>query len=218
LIGLCYATDELLQDASAMGAVMTQAFNEEFGFMVDNAIINGLGAGQPLGIMLSPALVSQAAEVGQAADTVVHENIVKMYSRMPARNRANAVWIINQDVEPQLYTMGLPVGAAGMPSYMPPGGLSGAPYATLMGRPVLAMEQADTVGDLGDIMFVDPSQYLMIDKGGVQSASSIHVAFLTDETAFRFVYRCDGQPMWVAPVTPFQSAITLSPFVALAAR
>lgn len=37
LTGLCYATDELLQDAAALEAVIRQAFAEEFGFKIDDA-------------------------------------------------------------------------------------------------------------------------------------------------------------------------------------
>jgi HK97 family phage major capsid protein len=87
-----------------------------------------------------------------------------------------------------------------------------------MGRPVIPIEQCDTVGTRGDIILADMSQYLVADKGGVQSASSIHISFLLDETAFRFVYRVDGMPLWNAPLTPFLGANTLSPFVTLITR
>ncbi|MBU1623385.1 MAG: phage major capsid protein, partial [Nanoarchaeota archaeon] len=98
------------------------------------------------------------------------------------------------------------------------GGISGAPYGTLFGRPVIAIEQADTVGDLGDVMLLDLSQYLMIDKGGLQAASSLHVMFLYAEQVFRFIYRTDGQPAWNSSLTPANSSNTLSPFVLLDAR
>lgn len=216
LIGLFYSTDELMQDTAALGSVMGQAFNEEFAYMLDAGIYNGPGGGQPLGMLPSAAAIAVARFGGPA--TVSHEDIVNMYARMWAKSRANAIWVYNQDVEPQLFTMGLTVGAGGTPSFMPPGGLSGSPYATLLGRPAIPMEQCSTLGTLGDIAFIDPSQYIAIDKGGMQSASSIHVQFLTDQTAFRFVYRFDGQPSWVAPLTPATgSANTLSPFVFLAA-
>jgi len=58
----------------------------------------------------------------------------------------------------------------------------------------------------------------MIEKGGMQTATSIHVAFLTDETLFRFVYRVDGAPKWNVPLTPNSGGPTQSPFVVLAAR
>jgi len=218
LIGLYYATDELLQDASALESVVKQAFTEEFAFRVDDAIINGTGVGQPLGILNSGCLVSVTQETNQAIDTLLAENIVKMHARMWARSRANAVWFINQDVEPELHTMSFASGTAGIAVYMPANGLSGSPYSTLYGRPVVPIEQCATVGDVGDVIFADFSQYVLIDKGSMQSASSIHVKFLTDETAFRFVYRVDGQPLWASKLTPYKGSNTLSPFVVVETR
>ena len=193
-------------------------FSEEFGFKVDDALINGNGAGQPLGILSSNCLVTVAKESGQAASTVVVENIVKMWARMWARSRQNAVWLINQDIEPQLYTMSLSVGTGGVPVYMPANGVSGSPYSTLFGRPVIPIEQCQTLGTKGDIYLADFSQYLIIDKGGMDSATSIHVRFIYDETVYRFVLRIDGQPIWNSALTPYKGSSTLSPFVALATR
>ena len=221
LIGLCYATDELLQDASALGAIISQAFAEEFAFKIDDAVIEGTGAGQPLGILNSGALVTQAAQGGQLARTIVIQNVVNMWSRLDARSKANAVWFVNTDVTPELHTLTIAVGTGGAPVYMPPGGLADAPYGRLYGRPVIEIEQCSTLGTVGDIILADMSQYLLIDKGGMDSASSIHVKFDYDETVFRFVYRVDGQPTWAAPVTPFKDAATtrpVSPWVVLATR
>ncbi len=208
LIGLCYATDELLQDTSALESIISQAFVNEFGFVIDDAIFEGTGAGQPLGIMNSGSLISvtRAGALG-----ITYADVVGMHARMIASSRPNAVWLINQAVEPQLYQMVL--GTA--PAYMPAGGLSGAPYASLFGRPIIPIEQCSNLGTKGDICYFDLSQYLMIDKGGMQTATSIHVSFVTDEQVFRFVYRVDGQPIWSAALTPFKGS-SLSPFVTLA--
>jgi HK97 family phage major capsid protein len=215
---LVYSTDELLQDATALESYIMEVAPEEIRFAVEDSIIRGTGAGQPQGILGAPCLVTVAAEIGQAVDTVVSENVINMWSRRWAGVK-DYVWLVNQDVTPQLIQMNLGAGVGGGAlTYMPPGGLSGLPYGTLFGRPVIESEYADTVGDVGDIILMAPSQYKMIDKGGVQQASSIHVAFLTDETVFRFVYRVDGEPSWAAPLTPYLSALTQSPFVALAAR
>jgi HK97 family phage major capsid protein len=220
LIGLCYATDELLADAAALESFIKQAFVAEFGFLLDDAIINGTGAGQPLGILNSGCLVTQGIEVGQDPDTVVTENIAKMYSRLFASSRSNAVWLINQNIEPQLMTMSLAVGAGGSSTYLPPGGLSGLPYGTLLGRPVLAIEQAASLGDVGDIILADLNGYILAEKGGIQSDVSIHVQFLYDESIFRFVLRVDGQPVRASALTPYKGGATYtqSHFVTLAAR
>jgi len=221
LIGLCYATDELLDDVSALEGVIRQGFVSEFGFLLDDAIINGTGAGQPLGILNSGALVSVGAEAGQPAATIMAENVIKMYSRMFASSRSNAVWLINQNIEPQLFQMSLAVGTGGIPVYMPAGGLSGAPYATMFGRPVLAVEQCQALGTQGDIIFADLNNgYVLAEKGGIKSDMSIHVRFVNDESVFRFVLRVDGQPVRASALTPYKgtAANSLSHFVTLDAR
>jgi HK97 family phage major capsid protein len=171
-----------------------------------------------LGILNSGCLVSVSAETGQAAATVVYENINKMWARMIASSRPNAVWVINQDVEPQLNQMSIAVGTGGVPVYLPAGGAAAAPYATLFGRPVIPIEQCQTVGTVGDIMLCDYTQYYAIDKGGMKRDVSIHVRFVYDESVFRFVYRFDGQPMLGSAITPKNGTNDLSHFVALASR
>lgn len=215
---LFYATDELIQDASALGQVAETAVADEIQFMLQDAIIRGNGAGKPLGILNSPALVSVTKETGQPADTIVAKNISKMWAQAYGAGRSNSIWLVNQEVEPQLDELAIPVGTGGIPVYMPPGGLSDSPYGRLKGRPVVSIEQASAPGDVGDIILADFSQYILIDKGGVQMASSMHVQFTTDEMVYRFIYRVDGQPSWNAALTPYKGANDLSPFVALAAR
>jgi HK97 family phage major capsid protein len=217
LIGLVYATDELLQDASTLEAYIMDILPQELAVGFDNTIYNGTGAGQPLGILNAPCLVTQAAEAGQAAATIVSENVINMWSRRWVGSR-DYVWMINQDVTPQLIQMNLGVGTGGALTYMPPGGLSGSMYGTLFGRPVIEIEQCPTLGTVGDIALCSWSEYIAIQKGGVQSASSIHVRFIFDESVFRFVLRVDGQPGWNSALTPMNSTVTQGPFVVLATR
>jgi HK97 family phage major capsid protein len=218
LMGIAYATEELLQDATALGSVISQAFKEEFAFKVDDGIINGNGVGQLYGILSSPALVSQAKETGQGAATVVSENIINMWNRMPAKVRTKAEWYINQDVEPMLDQMYLATGTGGIPVFLPPNGLVGGPNGMLRGKPINPVEQCPALGSIGDILFLALSEYLIVDKGGMQSAESIHVRFLYDEQTFRFTYRVDGQPLWNNTLTAYKGSTTRSPFVGLAAR
>jgi len=221
LIGLCYATDELLQDATALEGFIRRAFAAEFGFLVDDAIINGTGAGQPLGILSAGCLVQVTKETGQKADTVVAENVIKMYSRMFANSLSRAEWYINQSIMPQLLTMSIAVGTGGIPVYLPPGNtLANAPGGVLLGRPVTPIEQASALGDLGDIIFADLNGYILGEKGGIQSDVSIHVQFIYDESVFRFVMRIDGQPVRASALTPYKggAGATQSHFIALAER
>ncbi len=218
LIGLFYATDEILQDTTALTAVASDAFIEEFAFKVDDEAIRGTGAGEMLGILNAPALVTVSKEVGQPADTVLAENVENMWARMSPRSLAAAEWFINQSVWPQIFRLAHVIGTGGVPLYIPANGMSQAPFGTLLGRPVIPLEQASALGDLGDVIFADWSEYGVIDKGGVKTASSIHVEFLTDQEVFRWTLRNNGRPRWTSSITPFKGTDTISPFVALQAR
>jgi len=216
--GLLYATDEMLQDAMALAGVIQEAFPEEFSFMVDNAIFEGDGTSKPLGFKNGGGKVAIAKETGQAAATILFENVTKMWARCPARSMPVAEWWINQDCMPQMMALHQVIGTGGVPVYLPPGGLSASPYGTLFGRPVIPVEHCETLGTEGDIVLADPSQYVMIDKGDIQFATSIHVAFLTNEQAFRFIYRVDGQPVDNKPITPFKGTASQSTFITVATR
>lgn len=214
-----YLTDELLEDTgNVLSQYVTRKASEEFNFMIGDALVNGNGVGQPLGLLNWPSLVSVAKEAGQLADTLETENIIKMFSRFYGPNRSNMLWLHNQDIEPELFTMTLGVGTGGVVTYMPPGGLSSAPYATLMGRPMIPTEFNPTLGDQGDILAADLGQMLSISKGGIAQAVSIHVQFLTDQTALRFVMRLNAGPWESAPLTPFKGTLTQSNAVTLDAR
>jgi HK97 family phage major capsid protein len=165
--------------------------------------------------MNSAALITQAAEGSQVADTIVAGNVVNMLSRLPVQSRRTAVWLIHPDAEPQLPLMTI----ANQPVYLPPGGLSQSPFGTLLGRPVIPHQVCQTVGDLGDIMLVDLSQYLIALKaGGIKAQSSIHLWFDQGITAFRFDLRIAGQPWWSGTTASKNGSHTMSPFVSLAAR
>jgi len=225
MMGIAYITDRAQRDASSLGQIVQTAFASEFAFKVDDEIIRGTGAGQCLGVLNSGALVSQAAEGSQVADTVVAENVIKMRARLRARNRGKMAWYINQEVEPQLPLMVVKVknvagteNVGGAPIYMPANGLSVDGFDTLFGKPLIPIEQASAIGDVGDIMALDLTDYLLIRKGALETAESIHVRFLYGENTFRFTYRINGAPAWKTALTPYKGANTLSPFVTLAAR
>lgn len=215
LTGLMYTTGELMADAPALSTRAVRDFALELGFKTEDAFWEGDGSGKPLGIVGHAGTVNVAKEGSQAAATVVHNNLVKMWARM--RNRSNAVWMINQEIEPQLNTISVD-GSGTSPSYMPAGGLSEAPYARLFGRPVIPVEYASALGTSGDIVLCDWAAYESIDKGSPKADTSIHVRFLFDEEVFRVIYRVDGQPLHKAALTPFKGSATTAHFVTLATR
>lgn len=219
-------TEELLEDAPAMGGYVAKKAGEKMAFKVNDSIINGTGVGQPLGILNAPCTVSVAKVTSQTNTTVHADNIVTMLSRLPAQSFKNATWFINQDVIPQILKLGFAVTtAAGTAAgagalYLPPNGLANSsPYGSLMGRPIVVTEACATLGTVGDIILADMSKYLTIVKaGGVKSDVSIHLWFDQNTTAFRFVMRMNGQPWLSAAIARKSGSNTLSHFVTLAAR
>lgn len=213
---LAYATDELLMDAGALGSILMEAASEEINWMTEDSLINGTGAGMPLGVLNAACVVSVAKEAGQAATSLVYKNLTKMWSRRYLRSAGNMVWHVNQDVEPALDELTMPVGTGGLPANYITYGQDGV--QRIKGQPVVPVEYCETLGTTGDILLADWGSYLLAEKGGIQSASSIHVQFTTDETVFRFIYRVDGQPMWSSALIPANGSNTVSPFVKLDTR
>lgn len=219
LIALVPLTDELLEDAPAMAGYVQKKAPAKMNFKVNNAIINGSGVGQPLGILQSPGTIVVPAESGQAADSLIAENIVNMWSRLTPSAKKNATWVMNGDYDSVLPFLKFPGSTTQpLPLFMPPGGLSSAPFGSILGRPILQSEAMPALGDAGDILVGDFSAYLSAVKtGGVRSDVSIHVWFDYDITAFRFVLRVGGQPWWNAPIASLNGN-SKGFFVALGAR
>lgn len=225
LTALVPVTEELLDDASSLNGYLSRKVPEKMDFAINLAMIQGTGAGKPLGILNSDCLISVAKDTTtspvQAADTLRYRNIVNMWHRMYAPCRSNSVWLMNQDVEEQLQFMEFPTntGATAVPVYLPPGGLSQAPYGTLLGRPIVPTQACNTLGDQGDIILADLSRYMTVIKtGGIRSDVSIHLWFDYDMTAFRFIFRIGGQPWWSSAISPRDGSTTYSCFVTLDER
>lgn len=220
LHALAYCTEELLQDASYIQSSVIPAMQEEIQFMAQDALIRGDGAGKPLGILKAACLITVAVESGQGiADPLLAENILNMYMQMHIAGKQNFVWIVNDELLPSLVLL----GSNKFPNttfFVTAGGLVNSPTDTLLGKPVIYVEQATEMGSVGDIIAADFSQYQIASKGNIQTAMSSHVAFLTDEMVFKVTFRLDGQPLWKSALTQYKAktATTRSPFVTLAAR
>lgn len=212
LYAFVLATEELLEDAPRVADLLTRKAAGAIRWKTVEGYLYGDGIEKPLGFFGSDALVTVAKETGQTADTVVRQNVAKMFSRMI--NPTQAVWLANADTLPSLIDLKTD---AGQPIWHP--NFTVAPGGTLLGRPILYTEHARTVGDKGDLMFVNPNGYEAFRKqGGIQFADSIHLYFDYNIRAFRWIFRVGGQPVLSKPVEPANGSATKSHFVALADR
>ena len=218
LMALVPMTDELLDDTNALSSYLPEKIANSIRWKCNESILFGAGNGSPVGAVSSGATVTVAKESGQATLTLTPTNLAKMISRLPAGSFSRAVWIMNNDVLPALFTLTL----GNYPIYLPvgnPGGLQQSPYGTLLGRPVYISQHAASFTAQGDVLLVDLKYYQTITKaGGMQTATSMHLYFDADLTAFRTTFRMDGQSKLAAAIAPAKGSTTMSPFIQLGAR
>lgn len=216
LMALAPVTDELLSDTNALESYLPGLMARSIRWKTNESILFGTGDGQPQGAFNGSAAVVVAKESGQATQTVLLANITKMIARLPPGSFPRSMWLITPDALPALF--GLTLG--NYPIYLPvSAGAQGSPYGTLMGRPIMVSQHAAAFSAQGDIELIDLQYYRTITKaGGVQMATSMHLYFDADATAFRATFRVDGQPKIVNPIAQAKGSNTLSPFISLGAR
>lgn len=180
---------------------------------IDSYLLKGSGSGQPLGAFhasnAARKLVAKAAAQTRATTPIVLQNITDMWAA--AKAPENSVWVASRSMLSYLMSLG---GTYFLP-YSTNNSLVGPPPMTLLGRPLYFNGKMAAAGTVGDIGLVDRSQYMVGQRGGIRTATSIHVYWSTDEYAYRFVIRLDGKPGWSA-VETLENGETISPFVTLA--
>ena len=199
-------TEEMLSDdsATALDSYVGRLAGEAISFAIDYAIMNGAGgAAVPEGILQSGATIATSNNI---VDEGIVQTLAEMYSRQI--NPGNAVWVISHDVWPLLINAQI----GNYPVWTPPReGVSGAPFGTIWGRPLLitkACQAYSTTNDTsGALNFLDLSQYMIAVRGGINSAMSIHLWFDYQTTAFRWSVRLDGKT-WTSAAEPTVAANT----------
>jgi HK97 family phage major capsid protein len=217
LMALVYPTDELMEDADALGTFVGNAFAAEGAHVLDDMVFGGSGVGQPLGMINSPGLITVAKQAGQVASSVVAANITDMFGRILPECLPNAVWLVSPELFATLYTVYIPAGTGSVSTPMITPADADAPFGRLLSRPLLPVEQASVIGAVGDIVLADLSYYVVYEKP-IDIALSMEVRYLNGEGVYRFSYRVDGSPIVKSPITPKNGGPTKSSHVTLAAR
>jgi len=207
---LAYATDEMLMDASFTGSFLMNAFALAIGRESEAKIISQ--------VVANTGTVTVAKESGQAAATVVGKNLLKMKNALLPSSRQNSVWVMHPDVAAELPTMFLEGTNSDHFIYMPENGISVRGYDMLFGRSIIENDFCSALGAKGDVILFDPKEYMWIYKGGIQTATSIHVKFDTAEQAFRAIYRANGICKKTFTTSIKNSSVARSSYVTLAAR
>ena len=207
---LAYVTDEQMRDASFTGAMLTRAFGLAIARSEEEKLITD--------VIANAGTVTIAKESGQAAASVMGENLMKMRNALLPTSRKNSVWVMHPDVMGLLPSIYLAGAHSDNFVYMPAGGLSVDGYDKLFARNVMDIDFCSQLGAKGDILLLDPKEYLWIEKGGIETATSIHVKFESGQQAFRATYRANGVCKRNKQVSIKNSTTKRSAYVTLAAR
>lgn len=212
--GLAFASERILADSPiSFVELISAGFGDEFVANRMRERAGGTGVGERQGWLNAGCKIAVAKETGQTAATIVKANVDNMAAR--CWRYSQAVWIANHSTRPQLKSLVQVVGTGGnsVPYFVS----SATGQETLDGRPIFFSEFAEAVGTEGDLVLINPSEYLEGTYRGMEQAESIHVRFAAAERAFRFYQRNDGQWWWRTALTP-KKGTTLSPVVTLAVR
>lgn len=206
------ATEELLQDAPRVSGLLTNHASAAIRWTVAEAFMFGDGIEKPLGWMSSPATITVPKEVGQEAASFTRRNFFQLYSRMIMPSQAT--WLMNSEAVEALADLN---DEAKRPVWLE--SFHDSPGGAILGRPVIFNEHSPSLGQRGDVQFVNPNGYEAFRRQNAATfAESIHLYFDYALTAYRWMFRIGGQPVLSKPVQMAKSNRTKSHFVTLAER
>ena len=187
-----YMTDELMQDRVALRSFIAQNDGQAFAWVIDDDILHGTTNASMVAIENHASTV----QVAVAGANPTAAELSNMYVAMLPCAVAGAEWYMSLSQYAACMQL---EDTSGRKLIQPSFEISA--YGTLFGRPINLIEQADIDANDTSIMFLNLKYYLVIKKGGMQEAVSIHCKFLEDETAFRWVMRLGGSPKLASTVT-----------------
>lgn len=206
IAGFVTVTDKLLRNWPAAGNFLENLMRGGVAAAEDYAFYRGNGKNKPLGALMSSAtkFVPRVA-----AGQVQYIDLVNMVARLLMRGGQSPVWSAPQSMLVQLATMTDPEG-----HYIWVANARDGFAGDLLGYPLRWNNRTPGVGQRGDILLADWSQYLIKDGSGPFVAASEHVLFTSNKTIIKIFWNVDGSPWMTAPLKE-ENGWEVSPFVAL---
>jgi len=208
LAGLISMPNGLIRDSIVSMEVFLAgpgSFGGGLGWSEDYAFLRANGVGKPVGMLNADCKVTVARA---GAGAIAYADIIGMYAKMLMGGEP--IWIASQSILPQLMAM----VDAGNTLVWQPGAVVGKPD-TLLGRPIFYTEKLPALGTEGDLMFVDPSYYLVGDRQNITIDWSEHIEFKKNKKVFRILEAVDGQAWLNASITLADGSTSVSPIVVL---
>ena len=206
-------SSELAEDVYIFGRALENALRGAIAYGLDTQFIAGRGGAEALGILNADCAI-EVTGTNASNGAVQYEHIVKMFGRMHPAGRRRCVWLANNDLLEKLLNVYIPTTEGNV---IFPMQLDGRGGYTMLGRPVIFTDILPAVGEGGDLVLVDFSQYAVGLRREVTLERSNAPGWSERLISFRATIRFDGQPTWPSPLTP-QNGQELSPIVKIEPR
>lgn len=211
LSGFTYASNSMLADSAVgLAALLNQLFGGAIGWYKDYAFLRGNGAGKPLGVVSWTGFISVARSAASAFALADMAGVLARW--LPDFNPRTSCWACHPTVLAKLFQL---ADIEGHVIFLD--NARDKPRMMLAGLPLEVTEKLPSLNTAGDIILCDFKHYLIGDRQQVEIAYSEHFRFTNNQSAWRFVARCDGQPWLRDKITLSDASSTISPFVGLAA-
>lgn len=211
LSGYSKVSNTILEDSPlGVEALLASLFGSAIAWHEDYAFLRGDGVGKPLGAVATgnAAAVSVTRATGGSFGFA---DATKMLSRfLPGYGPDRSAWVIHPTVLEKLISF---TDAGGNNLFITSFGEK--PRMLLLGLPVVTSEKLPVLGTARDVCLINFEHYLIGDRRQVEIAFSEHIAFTTNQSAWRFTVRVDGQPWMKGAQYLADGSTTVSPYVYL---
>ena len=201
-------TDKLLANTTAASVVVSRLLKQALLLEIENCILQGTGAGQPLGIIGCAAEIV-ITRTGAAA--VEYADMTAMLSRARLGSGRDFIWVISQTVLDQLLT---DEDTGGSVIWHPDATTSPFP-GRYLGIPIFVNSGSPVLGAKGDVILVNLNDYVERRGRDVIVQADPYTHFTSDKTQIRALTSIDGQPWETSPMILQDAVTTVSSFIIL---
>lgn len=222
LLGDAIVSNQWLEDAGPAGdTYLCNLLSKAAAWYCEYAFLNGTGSGQsmPLGIIKAVGTGAAGSNTGPTAlvarsvgNQINSTDIGTLSAAMYPGGWRTAVWMCSPTALAQIPKItNFQLNEAGEQ-----GGGDGH-VGLLMNRPIFVSDILPALGTTGDLVFIDPSKYVIGMRQEVIIDVSGTPGFRNYQTDFRVWLRLDGKPQTSAQITLQDGTTKVSPFAVLSA-
>lgn len=201
---IAFAPNQLVRDGGVvLAAYLERGFAELIAWTVDYLCFNANGAGKPLGVINADGTYVVTRDT---TTTVTQTDLSNMVGHLVPACFSRAVWCFSVSAFAKV---------ANLAAFI----INNDGLLHLLGRPVYITEKLPAVGTKGDVLLFDPSMYALGTRWEeVVATTEEPIAFKTNSTAFRLIWRGDGCPLVKNTITLADGATVAGCAVALSTK